>query len=303
MSNPESQDVRHTEGRFTGSAGARLFYQAWLPVTTARRAVLVNLHGLGDHSGLYPKLGNRIPEAGLALYAYDMRGNGRSPGQRAYLRGWYQYREDLHAFLVKVREWEPGLPVFLLGNSLGGLVVLEYALYGVEDVAGVIAAAPPLGKLGVPPILMELGRLLSRLVPRFSLRVGMDLTGLARDPAVVQAVLTDPLFHRWGTARLSTEVTAAIERVQSGAASFRVPLLILHGSADRMVLPDGSRTFFSKVQLPGSELKEYPGAYHGLFADLNADEVIRDLLGWMEARLAQKNRHPDSRPRTPDGVV
>jgi alpha-beta hydrolase superfamily lysophospholipase len=286
VSNPEFAQVRHTEGRFTGSADARLFYQAWLPVNTPPRAVLVNLHGLGDHSGLYPNLGSRVPQAGLALYSYDMRGNGRSPGQRAYLRGWYQYREDLHTFLARVREWEPDLPVFLLGNSLGGLVVLEYALHQAEGLAGVIAAAPPLGKLGVPPILMALGRLMSRVLPRFSLRVGMDLTGLARDPAVVQAVLADPHFHRRGTARLSTEVTAAIDRVQSGAASIRVPLLILHGSADRMVLPDGSRTFISKVQFPGSELKEYPGAYHGLFADLNADEVMGDLLGWIEGRLA-----------------
>lgn len=286
MSNPQFADVRHSEGRFTGSAGARLFYQAWRPVHRPPRAILLNLHGLGDHSGLYPNLGSRIPEVGLALYAYDMRGNGRSPGQRAYLRGWYQYREDLHAFLAQVREWEPGLPVFLLGNSLGGLVVLEYALHHA-GLAGVIAAAPPLGKLGVPPILMGLGRLLSRVLPRFSLRVGMDLTGLARDPAVVEAVLADPLFHRRGTARLSTEVTAAIDRVQSGASSFRVPILILHGTADRMVPPDGSRTFFSKVRFSGSELKEYPGAYHGLFADLNAAEVIGDLLGWIDARLAQ----------------
>ena len=87
MNDPEFADVRHTEGRFTGSDGARLFYQAWLPVNSPGRAVLVNLHGLGDHSGLYPNLGNRMPQAGLALYAYDMRGNGRSPGQRAYLRG------------------------------------------------------------------------------------------------------------------------------------------------------------------------------------------------------------------------
>ena len=292
MSNPEFTDVRHTEGWFTGSAGTRLFYQAWLPINRTRRAVLINLHGLGDHSGLYPNLGNRMPQAGLALYAYDMRGNGRSPGQRAYLRGWYQYREDLEAFLTQVREWEPGLPVFLLGNSLGGLVVLEYALHHAEGLAGVIAAAPPLGKLGVPPILMAVGRLLSRVLPRFSLRVGMDLTGLARDPAVVQAVLADPHFHRRGTARLSTEVTAAIERVQRGATSFRLPLLILHGSADRMVLPDGSRTFFSKVRFPGSELKEYSDAYHGLFADLDAAEVMGDLLGWIEARLSQKSSTP-----------
>src|SRR3954469_23383998 len=283
MSDPAS--VRHLEGRFTGSAGARLFYQAWVPDPGRPRAVLVNLHGLGDHSNLYPNLASRVPAAGIPLYAYDMRGNGRSPGQRAYLRGWHEYRDDLHAFLLKVTEWQPGTPLFLLGNSLGGLVVLEYALHHADGLAGVIAAAPPLGRLGVPPILMALGRFFSRVVPRFSLRVGMDLTGLARDPAVVQAVLEDPLFHRRGTARLSTEVTSAIARVQSQAETFSVPLLILHGSADRMVPPDGSREFFSRLRQPDREFREYPGAYHRLFEDLDAEAGLPDVARWLDAHL------------------
>jgi acylglycerol lipase len=283
---PELTSTR-IEGTFAGWAGARLYYQAWLPAPAPPRAVLINLHGLGDHSGLYPNLATYIPQSNLALYAFDMRGNGRSPGQRAYLRGWHEYREDLHAFLAKVREWQPKIPLFLLGNSLGGLVVLEYALNHPKGLTGVIAAAPPLGRLGVPPVLMTLGRVLSRVLPRFSLRVGMDLTGLARDPAVMEAVLADPLFHRRGTARLSTEVTAAIDRVQSQAGAFGVPLLLLHGSADRMVPPDGSREFFSKLRFPGSEFKEYPEAYHGLFADIDADRVLQDLLRWMDARLGE----------------
>jgi alpha-beta hydrolase superfamily lysophospholipase len=235
----------------------------------------------------------------MALYSFDLRGNGKSPGQRAYLQGWHQYREDLRAFLQQVRQWQPGLPLFLQGNSLGGLVVLEYALHQADGLAGVIAVAPPLGKLGVPPILMALGKIFSRVLPRFSLRVGMDLTGLARDPAVMQAVLDDPLFHRKGTARLSTEVTAAIERVQGSAAKLRVPLFLLHGSADRMVPPDGSREFFPKVRSAGSEFREYPGAYHVLFADLNAGEVLADLRRWVEARLAeQPSRALAGEPRT-----
>jgi len=102
---------------------------------------------------------------------------------------------------------------------------------------------------------------------------------------VIQAVLTDPLFHRRGTARLSTEVTSTIQRVQLRAGTYALPLLILHGSADRMVPPDGSREFFSKVRSAGSDFKEYPGAYHGLFADTDADRVIQDLRQWIEARL------------------
>jgi alpha-beta hydrolase superfamily lysophospholipase len=274
------------EGTFAGGDGTRLYYQAWLPAGQPGRAVLVNLHGLGDHSGLYPALAQYFPPRGIALYAFDLRGNGRSPGQRAYLRNWGEFRSDLHSFLDRVRSSEPGLPVFLLGNSLGGLIVLDYVMHHPGAVAGVIAAAPPLGKLGVPPILMALGRLLSRVFPRFSLQVGMDLSGLARDPSVVQTVLSDPLFHRRGTARLSTEVTAAIARVQDQAEALSVPILILHGSDDRMVPPDGSREFFGKLRHPDREFREYPGAYHGLFADYGSEQVLADLGRWLASHGA-----------------
>jgi alpha-beta hydrolase superfamily lysophospholipase len=285
MSESPLYSVTHRTGRFPGAGGVQLFYQAWLPPEASHRAVLVNLHGLGDHSGLYPNLASYFPPRRIAVYAYDMRGNGRSPGQRGHVREWGEYRGDLTAFLDQVKNWEGAKPLFLLGNSLGGLVVLEYALLHPGGLSGVIASAPPLGMLGVPPLLMALGRVLSRVLPRFAIKTGMDLSGLARDPAVMEAVLADPLFHRWGTARLSTEVTQAIERVQAAAAKFSLPLLILHGSEDRMVPPDGSRRFFAQVQHPDREYREYPGAYHGLFADLGYDDVLRDLERWIEAHI------------------
>jgi alpha-beta hydrolase superfamily lysophospholipase len=280
--NPPSE---HREGTFPGSDRILLYYQAWLPAQARPRAVIINLHGLGDHSGLYPNLASHFPVRAVALYAFDMRGNGRSPGQRAYLRSWREYRGDLEAFVGRVREWAPDLPLFLLGNSLGGLVVLDYVLHHPRQVEGVIAAAPVLGDVGVPPVLMALGRVMSRVLPRFSLNVGMDLTGLAREPSVVEAVLADPLFHRRGTARLSTEVTAAINRVQHLAGTLSVPLLILHGSADRMVPPDGSRTFFAKVRFPDREFREYPEGYHGLFADVGFETVLGDLEEWIDRHI------------------
>ncbi|HEV8176232.1 MAG TPA: alpha/beta hydrolase [Gemmatimonadales bacterium] len=279
----------HRDGTFAGAGGLALYYQAWMPPDgQPKKAVLINLHGLGDHSGLYPTLADHFPPHGIALYAYDMRGNGRSPGQRAYLRGWHEYRGDLHAFLEQVRRWEGDLPIFIVGNSLGGLVVLDYALHYPAGLRGVIAVAPPLGEVGVPPFLMTLGRIMSRIWPRFSLEVGMDLSGLARDPAVAETVLSDPLFHRRGTARLSTEVTAAIQRVHERAETLSVPLLILHGSADRMVPPDGSRRFFSRVEGPDRELREYPDGYHGLFADAGHEEVLKDAERWIEAHMPAK---------------
>ena len=184
-----------------------------------------------------------------------------------------------------VRQEESGRPLFLLGNSLGGLIVLEYALHYPEGLRGVIAASPPLGRLGVPAPLLALGRVFSRVWPRFSLRTGMDLSGLARDPIVVETVLADPLFHRVGTARLSTEVVAAIARVQAAAPDFPLPVLVLHGAADRLVPPEGSREFVARVGHPDRELREYTGAFHVLFADLDHGRVLGDVERWIEAHL------------------
>jgi alpha-beta hydrolase superfamily lysophospholipase len=272
------------EGHFTGSGGVRLFRRTWRPATAAR-GVVINLHGLGDHSGLYPALVDHLAARGFVVHAPDLRGNGRSPGQRAYIARWDEFREDLGALVTLVRREEGDLPLFLLGNSMGGLIVLDYALRYPDGLRGVIAAAPPLGRLSVPPPLMALGRVMSRLWPRFSIKTGMDLSGLARDPAVRETVLADPLFHRYGTARLSTEVVRTIAEVQAAAPRFPVPLLILHGSSDRMVPPEGSRAFMARVGHPDHELREYPGSYHVLFADLDREQVLGDLERWIVSRL------------------
>jgi alpha-beta hydrolase superfamily lysophospholipase len=272
------------EGSYVGAGGLSLFRQVWHPPGPAR-AALINLHGLGDHSGLYPALVEYLTTRGIVVHAPDLRGNGRSPGQRGYVRRWDDFREDLRAFVALVRVETRGLPLFLLGNSLGGLIVLDYALHDPTGLQGVIAAAPPLGRLSVPAPLLALGRVMSRIWPRFSVRTGMDLSGLARDPGVRESLLGDPLFHRRGTARLSTEVVATIERVQGSAPCFPVPVLILHGSADRMVTPEGSRNFITRVGHPDRQLQEYPAGYHALFADLDRARVLNDLERWIVSRL------------------
>lgn len=272
------------EGRFSGAGGLSLYWQSWQPAATVR-AVVINVHGLGDHSGLYPTVVEHFTARGLAVYSPDLRGNGRSAGPRAYIERWDEFSEDLRLFVELVEKAAPDRPIFLLGNSLGGLIVLEYALDHPDRIRGVIAASPPLGRLSVPAPMLALGRILSRVWPRFSLRTGMDLSGLARDPAVIRMVLADPHFHRLGTARLSTEVVAAIARVQAAAPRFPLPLLVLHGSADRMVPPDGSRAFVARVGHPDRELHEYAAAYHVLFADLDRERVLMDVEQWIAARL------------------
>jgi len=268
------------EGWYEGSGGTRLFYRSARP--PSERALVVCLHGIGDHSGLYPMVFEALVPLGFGVVAPDLRGNGRSPGPRGHVDRWADFREDLRCFIAGSRS---GGPLFLLGNSMGGLVALDYALEQPSGLRGVVAVAPPLGRLGVPAPLLAMGRALSRVWPRFSLETGMDLTGLARDPAVVERVLADPLFHRRGTARLSTELTGAIARVRAGAARYPVPVLVLHGGADRMVPPDGSRQFVASASQPSVRMIEYPGAYHALLADLGGSRVLADLAAWLEQHL------------------
>jgi alpha-beta hydrolase superfamily lysophospholipase len=274
----------YSEGTVVGSRGLLLFRRVWRPAAPPR-AVLLNLHGLGDHSGCYGPLGDRMIASGVAVHAMDLRGNGRSPGKRGHVDAWSDYREDLRCFVQVVRREEPAGPLFLLGHSLGGLIAMEYALHYPEGLRGVVAAAPPLGRLSVPPVLLALGRVMSRIWPAFSLETGMDLSGLARDPGVIAELLADPLFHRLGSARLSTEVQAAIARTQIRAAEFPLPLLLLHGSKDRMVPPDGSRAFVARAARPDMRLIEYPEGHHVLFADWDREQVLADLVQWIERHL------------------
>ena len=245
--------------------------------------MLVNLHGLGDHSGLYPLLAEALPPLGWSVEAYDQRGSGRSPGRRGYVKRWRDWVDDLETFVQLIRfEQAETAPVVVMGHSLGGLVVLDWAESSASTPAGVVAVAPPLGTLAVPRWLLTLGRLAARVAPAFSLQTGLDLSGLSRDPAVTAAVLADPLFHRRATARLAEVVPEAARRVQARAGRIRCPTLLLHGGADRMVPPDGSRAFAARTPAVVT-YREFAAAYHALFADLDAPAVLRELTSWLGA--------------------
>ena len=272
--------MESNEGWYEGSGGERLFVRTWLPSGVPRAAVIF-VHGLGDHSGLHPTVSEALVPLGISVTAPDLRGNGRSPGRRGHVDAWSRFREDLRRLVAVTRATNPEAPLFLAGFSLGGLVVLDYTLHHGEDLRGVIALAPPLGELGVPRVLLALGRVVSRVWPGFSLRTGMDLSGLSRDPEVVRDILADPLFHRLGSARLSTEVTETVAVVQEHAPRFPVPVLVLHGGADRMVPPEGSRRFVGRVRQADKRLIEYPDAYHALLADLDRERVLADLCDWI----------------------
>jgi alpha-beta hydrolase superfamily lysophospholipase len=279
-------EVVKQEATFVGADGLELACCAWWPADTPPRGAIASVHGLGDHTALYDVVFDHFVRRGWAVHGFDLRGNGRSPGRRGHVDAWALYRDDLGLFLQHVRRVHQGKLV-LLGTSLGGAIVLDYALHHPEHLAGVAAAAPALGRPNVPGWMLMLGRVLSRVWPTFSLETGLDLDGISRDAAALERITGDKLFHRMASARLSTELTAAGERVRAGAREFRVPLLLLHGSADRIVPPDATRMFAALADPHLVEYREYPGAYHALFADTDREVVLADLERWVAARAAE----------------
>lgn len=278
--------ITNQEGQFAAYGGLELYYQSWISHEAPTRGAVLIVHGVGEHSSAYRNVVERLAPAGFALHGFDLRGHGRSPGQRAFINSWDDYRQDLRAFVRFVQSQQPAQPLFLLGHSMGGITVLDYALRYPGGLSGLVAIAPAIGQIGISPTLMAIARLVSRVRPTFSMKSGLDATAISRDPQVVAAYKADPLVHDVGTARLAAEAERTVAWLQAHAADLRVPLLIQHGQADRIAQPDGSRRFIANMTEPDKELHEYPDAFHQVHNDLGHDAATADLLAWLERHLA-----------------
>jgi alpha-beta hydrolase superfamily lysophospholipase len=278
----------HNEGTFSGYGGLELYYQCWLPEGVSK-AILAIVHGHGERSGRYGNVVDWLVPRGYAVYAFDLRGHGRSSGPRGHIERWDVLREDLAAFLALVRAQEPGQALFLVGHSLGGLIALEYVLHHPEGLAGVVASGPLLTEPGISPLLITLSKVLSSVLPRLALKSGLDTTALSRDPAVVAAYVSDPLVHSFGTARLGVELVKAVEWTQAHAADLALPCLIVHGAADRICPPEGSRIFYENVAVADKERQVYEGYYHEVYNDVGKERVLAAVEAWIERHLPTKS--------------
>ncbi|MGB5635017.1 MAG: lysophospholipase [Waterburya sp.] len=271
------------EGTFPGAKELELYYQSWHPQASAK-AVLVIVHGHGAHSGIFTRMVEYLVERDYIVYSFDLRGHGRSPGQRGYINSWAEYRADLTAFLKLVTTKEPNFSLFLIGQSMGGTIALEYVLQESNPLQGLILMSPALG-LGISSWKLLLGKILSRVRPHFALNAGISISASSRDPEVVAANAQDPLRHRQGTARLATELLKTINWVNAHASQIQVPLLMLHGGADLVTLPENSRLFFDRLTITDKEIQEYADSRHELHNDLNYQEVLADIEYWIERHL------------------
>ena len=281
--------MKHQESTFTGFKGLELYYQSWQPEGTARAALAI-VHGLGEHGGRYMNIVNHLVPQGYAIYALDHRGHGRSPGPRAFVNSWSEFIEDVGKLCQLVAKQQSNTPFFLMGHSMGGNIALNYILHHPnshhpDGVKSVIASAPAVGKLDVPPVLAFVSRLLSGIMPKLSIATGLDATAVSRDTAIVQAYQNDPLIHGQGTPRFATEIAASAGWAMAHAAEFKPPLLMLHGAADRLVNVQSSRDFFARVAHNDKKLIIYESGYHEPHNDIDHERVVHDIENWLEAHL------------------
>jgi alpha-beta hydrolase superfamily lysophospholipase len=202
------------------------------------------------------------------------------------VNSWGEFDTDLGVFLGRLRGSHPGLPLYVMGHSMGAVVVLDYLLRSPGGVAGVIATAAALGKLSIPSYQFAMARVLSKLAPRTGMPLDNDHSHAMRDPEMMAVYQADPLRFQKGTMRLAVEFMDAVARVNLHAGEWQLPLLMLHGGADILAWPEGSRAFFDKVPISNKERKEYPEALHELYNDFGWQEVVADVGGWLERQIA-----------------
>lgn len=274
--------MQHQEGVFRGVRGAGLYYQGWLPEGEVR-AVLLIVHGLGEHSGRYMNVVNRFVPLGYAVYGIDHIGHGRSEGRRLYVERFVDYTEPLKTYFDMVRCWQPDKPIFLVGHSMGGLIGALHLLAHQEGLAGAVLSGPAVKAPGnIPAAIIFAGRVLSVLVPGMGLVPPVDAEGVCRDPAVVMAYLADPLVCRGRmTARLGAELIGAMGRARAEANRITLPILILQGSADRLVDPSGAQILYEKVTSSDKKLVVYEGFFHEVFNEPQHDRVLTDVEQWL----------------------
>ena len=270
--------ARATRGRLASADGTELATRHWAPDTTPWAALLI-VHGLGEHGGRYEHVGARLAAAGIETRAVDLRGCGASAGRRAFAERWGKLHDDVEAALQVTRDAAGDRPVVLYGHSMGGLVALGYVLTDRPPSDVLVLTAPALDA-SVPSSKRVVARVLSRLMPTYEIRNGLDMSVLSRDPAIGEAYLADPLNHHGTTARFGAEALAEQDRVRRELPSLRLPTLVLHGVADRLVPPSASVALDG---LRGVTRRLYPDFRHEVHNEFGWEGVVDDIVEWLRA--------------------
>lgn len=266
---------RTGSGTFPSSNGATIFEQWWRPEGEPK-AVLAICHGYAEHSGRYAQVAADLNARGYVVEALDLRGHGRSSGERVAVESYDEYLDDVEGFLARVRQRNPGKKVFLLGHSMGGGVVVNYVIARDHQLDGLLLSGA--GMLGPRP-QPNPNQPAARPAP-------LDASAISRDPAVVAAYENDPLVYRGvRNPKMAAASGPAYERVQARMGEIALPLLIMHGTDDRLVPYHGSEVLLERASSKDKTLKLYPGLYHEILNEPERDVVVADVVEWLDVRV------------------
>jgi alpha-beta hydrolase superfamily lysophospholipase len=273
------------EETFVSAGDVQIFMRSWRPEGRLR-AVVVICHGVNSHSGQYAWAAEQLQSAGFAVYALDLRGRGRSGGRRFYIDDVSEYTADLGQLVRIAKERDPGLKIFLLGHSAGGVISCTYALDHQLELAGLICESFAF-QVPAPALVLGLVRLLSRVVPGLPV-LKLKNEDFSRDPTTVSALNADPLTQ--GEIQPAGTVAAllrATDRLRREFPLMTLPVFILHGTADKATMPAGSQVFHDTVGSRDKTLRLYEGHFHDLLNDVGRVGVMGDIVSWIDARLGE----------------
>lgn len=272
-----------TEERVRSAGDVEINVRIFPPAERARAAVVI-CHGVNSHGGQYLWSAGQLAMDGLAAFALDLRGRGKSGGPRYYVDDVAEYVADVAAVIGLAKSRHPGVPVFLLGHSAGGVVSSSYVLDHASEIAGLVCESFAF-KVPAPVPVLALIKGIARIAPRLPV-LTLRNEDFSRDPIAVRILNSDPLTAgEVQPARTVAALVRANERLRREFPRVTLPLLILHGTADKATLPAGSQFFFDTAGSKDKTLKLYDGHYHDLLNDVGKDAVLADIRGWIDARI------------------
>lgn len=282
----DTLELQETGGLVRSSDRTWIYMHSWYPALGARGIVVV-VPGFNAHGGRYQWVAEQLNASGIAVHAVDLRGRGKSDGERFYVENFADYVSDLAAVVEQARLHDPALPVFLLGHSAGGVVACFYALEHQHELSGLICESFAF-ELPAPNFALAALRGLSHIAPHAHL-VRLKSKDFSRDPAVVGAMNNDPLIA--GEAEPTqtvAEMARASGRLKDLLGQITLPVLILHGTADKVAKPSGSQHFFDAAGSGDKSLQMYEGQFHDLLNDTGKELVVSNISQWIDRRLPSR---------------
>ncbi len=276
--------MSHFEFERKSFDGLSLYFQGWQP-NEEIKGVICLVHGLGEHSGRYEHWAALLSSAGYALLTYDLRGHGKSGGQRGHASSFDDYLKDTDILLKEAADKFPGKPCFLYGHSLGGLIVNYYVLSKKPKLAGVIVTAlSNKTSLQEQKVKILLSKILGSLTPAMTIQTGLVPSTISRDPEVVERYIKDPLVHHQVTVGWGKSALQVISWSDQHAGEWTLPVLYMHGEKDELGYSEGSREFSNKIK-GDCTLKIWPGLFHEVHNEPEKELVFEYLLDWLDRHI------------------